>query len=140
MKKLFLILSAVALSYITSAQIQLRGRVVSISKKQITDSGNITLSKNYPLHIFFTLSDDKFTVNNMVNGFKYRLFDKDTATINGEMVISYMAKIRKDIKLIAASEINGCPNYIKIAVFSFMDAGGPYYVEYLVRVGGKKAK
>ena len=138
MKKLFLILSAVTLSYITSAQIQLRGKVVSISKKQLSDTGNITVSSYYPLHTLFILSDEKFIVDNMVNGFKYRLSDKDTATMNGEMVISYMAQIGKNTKLLAASEINGCPDYIKIAVFEFTDSN--HFTEYLVRIGGKKAK
>ena len=138
MKKLFLILSAVTLSYITSAQIQIRGKVLSISKKQISDTGNITISTQYPMYTSFILSDKMFLVDNTVRGFRYRLFDKDTATINNEMVVSYMATIGNDTKLVAASEINGCRDCIKIAVFDF--TGNTYFIEYLVHIGGRKAK
>ena len=133
MKKLLALLATVTLSYITTAQeVQVRGKVVSVSKKQMADTGNITIKTYYPLHTAVILSDRKLAIDDMKNTVIYHLFDKDTAKIDGSWVISYMAKRGGKLRMIAASEINGCPGHIKIAIFLLDDKN--YYMEYLVRV------
>lgn len=140
MKKLSLTLIAAIFSCFVFAQgIQLRGKVVSISRMKILEKGgDTTISVEYPFYTSFLLRDDRFLVKNISNAYGYKLFDKDTAKINGDWVISYMAESGKNLYLLAASEINGCPDHIIIAVFPF--TGSLYFTEYLVKISPPKHK
>lgn len=134
MKKLSLTFIAAIFSCFVFAQgIQIRGKVVSVSKMKILEQGwDTTLSVEYPLRTSFLLRDDRFLVKNISDVYGYKLFDKDTTRINGDWVISYMAKSGKNMYLLAASEIGGCPDHIVIAIFPFN--GSPYFTEYLVKI------
>jgi hypothetical protein len=138
MKKLSLTLITALFSCFMFAQgIQLRGKVVSISKMKILEEGgDTTISVEYPLRTTFLLRDDRFLIKNMSNAYGYKLFDKDTTKINGDWVISYMAESGKNTYLLAASEIGGCPDHIVIAVFPF--TGSLYFTEYLVKISPPK--
>lgn len=139
MKKIvFALLICLSFSCSYSQRIQLKGKIVCISKKQIVDTGNVTLSVDCPMHTFFTLSDEKLIIDNLTKPIRYRLFAKDTITINNEMVISYLSDFGDRLKLIAVSEISGNPNHIKLAIFPF--TGSLYYTEYLLRLAPPKRK
>jgi hypothetical protein len=138
MKKLSLTLIAAILSFVVYAQqeIKVKGKVVSISKMIATDSGHYVINTEYPLRTSFILTDKRLILSNISNAVRYDLFDKDTAKINGEWVISYMTETRKEMKLIAISEINGCQDHLLLAIFPF--SGSPYFVEYLLKVSSLK--
>lgn len=134
MKNLFLLFLSLFLYVKSSGQIKIKGRVLSITIKELSEvTPHKIISENYPTMAFFHLSDKKFFVNGSVNSPVYKLGDKDTVTINGEMVISYLSTINNELKMIAASEINGSPNKIKIAIFDM--GGDKRYVEYLCKIG-----
>jgi hypothetical protein len=136
MKKLILLFATTLLSYAVPAQIQIKGKVVSISKIQMLEGEKDTvLSVTYPLRTSFILRDDRFLIKNMSSARGYKLFDKDTTQINGEWVISYMAESGKNTYLLAAHEINGCNEHIVIAIFPFTSSS--YFTEYLVKISQK---
>lgn len=117
----------------TNAQIQIKGKILSVSNKEfIENSSHKILSTQNPKNTTFYLSDEKFIIKNPNKTITYRLSEKDTVSISGEMVISYLTIFNNQLKMIAASEISGEPNKIKIAIFNM--EGDQKFIEYLCEI------
>lgn len=123
-------------SQITFSQIQIKGRVKSITKFEVNDEGkHKVISETFPKQSFFHLSDEKFFVNGTIRTPVYKLFDKDTTTIHGDLVISYYSSVKDKIYLIAAREDVTQPNTIILAVIPFLEPSK--YIEFNLKVANK---
>lgn len=136
MTRLLILSLFILLSQITFSQIQIKGRVKTITKFEVNDEGvHKVISETFPTQSFFHLSDEKFFVNGTVRTPVYKLFDKDTTRIYGDLVISYYSFVKDKMYLIAAREDVTQPNTIILAVIPFLEPSK--YVEFNLKVANK---
>lgn len=132
--KNLLVLLLILITFQSVGQIKLRGRVLSVTTKELCDTlPHKVIKFTTPTMAFFHLSDEKFFINGSFSTPIYELFDKDTTTIDGSLIISYYSIIKEKVKLVVASEVMNEKDVIEIAIFDMN--GDKRYVEYLCRIG-----
>jgi hypothetical protein len=121
------------------SQIQIKGRVLSVTNFEINKDGESILKKRtYPSEAFFHLSEQKFFVVGSFRSHVYELFDKDTATLNGQLTVSFFTSRNKKMYVIGIRELDGERDKLSLAIFSMSDP--IKYTEYLLKISPEKNK